>query len=198
MKIEYHFLLTFLVLVCSLVILYIKYDCNAYIKVFNTNDPRTDIRPIWLCPEENDKRSRIRQIYNKQKHHQSMGILDKWSITHITHGIFIFAILLYLNNYKKTVNIFYLTIIIEIIWELFENTPYIINKYRRSRTMYRDYSGDSIANMISDTIFSLFGVILAWYLPMYMIIFFTIFFEILTYVIIDDNIVINITSLLIA
>ena len=49
-----------------------------------------------------------------------------------------------------------------------------------------------------DTIFSLFGVILAWYLPMYMIIFFTIFFEILTYVIIDDNIVINITSLLIA
>ncbi len=64
--------------------------------------------------------------------------------------------------------------------------------------MYRDYSGDSIANMISDTIFSLFGVILAWYLPMYMIIFFTIFFEILTYVIIDDNIVINIYSLLLA
>ena len=198
MKIEYHFLLTFLVLVCSLVILYIKYDCNAYIKVFNKNDPRTDNRPIWLCPKENDKRSRIQQIYNKQKRHESMGILDEWSITHITHGILIFAILLYLNNYKKTVNIFYLTIIIEIIWELFENTPYIINKYRRSRTMYRDYSGDSIANMISDTIFSLFGVILAWYLPMYMIIFFTIFFEILTYVIIDDNIVINITSLLIA
>ncbi len=198
MKIEYHFLLIFCVLILSLIVLYKISDCQDYIKVSNTKDPRVDIRPIWLCSDNNDKYSRIKQFYNKERRLQSMGILDKWSITHITHGILIFAILLYLNNYKKTVSLLYLTILIEILWEIFENTSIIINKYRRSRTMYRDYSGDSIANMISDTIFCLLGVALVWYLPIYTIIFVLIFFEILTYIMIDDNIIINIYSLLVA
>ena len=197
MKIEYHFLFTFLILVCCLVILYIKYDCNDTIKISNTNDPRVDDKPIWLCPKENDKWSRIKHIYYK-KPYQSMGILDKWSITHMTHGIIIFAILLYFNNYKKTVALIYLSMIIEIIWEWLENTPYIINKYRRSRTMYRDYSGDSVANMISDVIFTLIGIILSWYLPIYMIILCILLFELVTYFIIDDNILINIYSLVVA
>jgi hypothetical protein len=198
MKIEYHFILTFLILTLSLVVLYKVSDCQDYIQVANTNDPKVDRRPIWLCSDNNNKFSRITNFYNKERRLQSMGILDKWSITHITHGFLIFSILLYLNNYKKTVNLFYLTLFIEIVWEIFENTSIIINTYRRSRTMYRDYSGDSIANMISDTLFCLLGSAIAWYLPMYMIILAILFFEILSYIIIDDTILINIYSLLVA
>ena len=198
MKIEYHFVLTFVILTLSLVVLYKVSDCQDYIQVANTNDPRVDRRPIWLCPNNNNKFSRIRNFYNKEPRLQSMGILDKWSITHITHGTLILSILLYLSNYKKTAYLFYLTLFIEIVWEIFENTSIIINKYRRSRTMYRDYSGDSIANMISDTLFCLLGIALVWHLPTYMIILTTIFLEILTYIMIDDNIIINIYSLLVA
>ena len=124
-----------------------------------------------------------------------MGILDKWSLTHSTHGVAIFVAI---NNYKKTLLLFYLTLATEILWEIFENTPYIINKYRRSQVaMYRDYIGDSVANMVSDTIFTLFGLIIAWYLPFRMNIVFLIFLEILTYVTMGDNLIINIYVLFI-
>jgi len=198
MKIEYHFLLIFIVLTVSLVIIHLFSDCKDSIKVANTSDPRVDIRPLWLCHDEKDKSSRLTKIYSKERHLQSMGILDKWSVTHITHGVLIYPILLFLNNNKKSVSLLYWTILIEIIWEIFENTAFIINKYRRSRTLYRDYSGDSIANMISDTLFTLLGVAIVWNLPYNMMLMIFVFLEILTYILIDDNILINIYSLTVA
>ena len=70
MKAETHFLLIFLVLSLYIVILYFISDCNDYIKVFNTKDPRVDNRPIWKCIDENDKTSRLTNIYNTEKHLQ--------------------------------------------------------------------------------------------------------------------------------
>ena len=145
MKVEIHFLLIFIILILSLVILYFISDCNDYIKVFNTKDPRVDNRPIWKCIDENDKTSRLTNIYNTEKHLQSMGILDMWSFTHITHGLFIFAILLYLNNNQRNITLVYLSLLIEIIWEILENTPYIINSYRRSRSIYKVKRGDMMS-----------------------------------------------------
>lgn len=198
MKIESHFLLIFIVLIFSLVIIHLVSDCNDSLKVANTNDPRVDFRPLWLCSDEKDKSSRLTKIYSKEKHLQSMGVLDIWSITHITHGVLIYALLLFLNKNKRSVSLLYWTILIEIIWEIFENSAFIINKYRRSRTMYRDYSGDSIANMISDTLFALLGVIIVWNLPVNMMLVVFILLEILSYILIDDNILINIYSLTVA
>ena len=196
MKVETHFLLIFFVLSLYIVILYFIYNCNDYIKVFNTNDTRVDNRPIWKCLDENDKTSRLTNIYNTEKHLESMGILDKWSFTHITHGLFIFAVLLYLNGGTRNITLVYLTLFIEIIWEILENTPYIINSYRRSRSIYKEYIGDSIANIISDTIFCLFGIIIAWYLPINSILILTVIIEFVSYLIIDDNVIINVYSLL--
>ena len=104
----------------------------------------------------------------------------------------------YFNNYKKSISLLYGVILIEILWEIFENTAFIINKYRRSRTLYRDYSGDSIANMVSDTLFTLLGVALVWNLPFRMILPTFILLEVLTYILINDTILINIYSLTVA
>jgi hypothetical protein len=198
MKVEYHFLLIACVLILSIVILYFVSDCKSVLRVANTNDPRVDLRPIWLCHDENDKSSRIKKLYSKERKLQSMGILDKWSITHVTHGVMFYGILLYLNNYKKSISLLYGVILIEILWEIFENTAFIINKYRRSRTLYRDYSGDSIANMVSDTLFTLLGLALVWHLPFKMIFPAFVLLELLTYILIDDTILINIYSLTVA
>jgi len=195
MKIIYHFIITLLFFISLLLFLY-SFDCSATIQVTNTNDPRIDKKPIWLCSKKRSKWSRITKLYNKEKRLQSMGILDKWSITHITHGVGIFLILLYLNNYKKTPTLFYIAILIEILWEIFENTPYIINKYRRSNVeIYRDYIGDSVANMVSDTLFTVIGIIMAWYLSFFSIFLLFIGFEVISYVTVGDNLVINIFTL---
>ena len=63
--------------------------------------------------------------------------------------------MLNLNNIKG----FLLSIIIEIIWEILENTPYIINKYRE-KPEYIGYKGDSIINSIGDT----FSMIIGFYI----------------------------------
>ena len=63
--------------------------------------------------------------------------------------------------------------------------------------MYRDYIGDSVANMIGDTIFALFGLTFAWYLPIKYNILLMIFLDISTYFIMGDNVLLNIYHLFI-
>ena len=59
----------------------------------------------------------------------SKNLIDIYSFSHISHGILFYLFF----NYLK-VDFFiglYLTIILEFLWEMFENTDYIINKYRK-------------------------------------------------------------------
>ncbi len=195
MKPAYHFLFQILFFVIILIYLYVKYDCDETLIMSDTNNPRIDERPIWLCPKKT-KISRLTHIYNQERKEQSMGIFDKFSATHLTHGFIFFWIFYKLNNNKKTICIIYLSILTEIIWEVFENTPFIIYQYRNANaSMYRNYIGDSIANIVSDIIFTIFGLIISWYLPGNMWIPIIILSEILTYYIISDNISKNIYNL---
>lgn len=195
MKPSHHFLFQILFFVTILVFIYVQYDCDATLIISNIGMKRIDERPLWLCPT-NDKISRLTHIYNQKRKEQSMGIFDKFSITHLTHGFIFFWIFYKLNNNKKTMCIVYLSILTEIIWELFENTPFIIYQYRNSYVSdYRDYIGDSVANIISDILFTIFGLIIAWYLPKHTWIPIIILSEIVTYLIVSDNISKNIYNL---
>ena len=55
----------------------------------DTNNPRIDERPIWLCPKKT-KISRLTHIYNQERKEQSMGIFDKFSVTHFNARFYIF------------------------------------------------------------------------------------------------------------
>ena len=109
-------------------------------------------RPIWYNPKkiislELDGADTSQQIF------------DIYSFSHITHGILLFYFFKYLNT--NVIHGLYLTILLELIWEIFENTPYIIKKYRQSPE-YKNYKGDSIVNIIGDTIFTILGYYLAY------------------------------------
>ena len=109
-------------------------------------------RPLWHHPKklinfELDGKGTSQQIF------------DIYSFSHITHGILFYFLLKYLNY--NTINGLYITIILEILWEIFENTPYIINKYRQKKA-FKNYKGDSIVNMIGDTIFTILGYYLSY------------------------------------
>ena len=70
----------------------------------------------------------------------SKELIDIYSFSHISHGILFYFIFQYFEiNFLKGL---YLTIILEFLWEIVENTDYIIKKYRKKYD--RDYDGDSI------------------------------------------------------
>ena len=97
----------------------------------------------------------------------SQTLIDRYSFSHITHGVLFYFIFQNISFTKKYSLI--LTIIFEILWEWFENTPYIINKYRKTPE-YNNYIGDSIINIIGDIIFTIIGFYIAKHIPLVSII----------------------------
>ena len=94
----------------------------------------------------------------------SQRLADAYSFSHIGHGIVFFAIL-WLTARKLPVGTRYLiAVLIEAGWELLENSPIIINRYREA-TMALGYAGDSIVNSLSDVVMMSVGFLLAWRLP---------------------------------
>jgi hypothetical protein len=52
--------------------------------------------------------------------------------------------------------------LVECFWEILENTPFIINKYREG-TIAFDYSGDSVLNSGFDIIFMSLGFLFTYF-----------------------------------
>jgi hypothetical protein len=92
----------------------------------------------------------------------SQTLIDRYSFSHITHGVLFYFIFENISFTKKHSLIF--TIIFELLWEWFENTPYTINKYRKNPE-YNDYIGDSIINVMGDVIFTIIGFYIAKQFP---------------------------------
>ena len=92
--------------------------------------------------------------------------LDFYTISHIFHGFFFLALLLLgWKTLRPTQPVPFLWLMVaatalEVGWEIFENTPFIINRYRATG-IGAGYFGDSILNSISDVLAMLFGFIVA-------------------------------------
>ena len=172
----YNIFLGFIVII---ILLYIFTDCNT--KFRNT--------PVWPCPYNN----RLKNIYidKPDDKYTSLSLFDIYSFTHISHGILLFYILYYLHDYKKYNSMIYYALFYEIMWEIIENTPYIINRYRKASNLSRDYPGDSIINIIGDIISMSIGFIITWYYPKYGILF-LLLNEFALYYYIKDNLITNV------
>ena len=94
----------------------------------------------------------------------SKQVFDIYSFSHITHGILFYFLIKHLNLFHGATTGLRVTIILETLWEIFENTPFIINKYRQKKA-YKNYKGDSIVNMIGDIIFTIVGYYFAYKSP---------------------------------
>ena len=90
----------------------------------------------------------------------------------------------------------YIALLFETSWEIIENTPMIINKYRKENKNSRDYPGDSIINSIGDIISMTIGFYLCWYNPNYGFIF-LLLNEIGLYYYMNDNLLTNIYQIFI-
>jgi hypothetical protein len=84
---------------------------------------------------------------------------------------------------------------IEVAWEVVENTPFVIDRYRAA-TISLDYYGDTALNSVCDSIACLAGFAAARRLPVAATILLALAFEALTLCWIRDNLTLNVIMLL--
>ena len=87
-----------------------------------------------------------------------------------------------------------LAVLIEGGWELLENSPIIIDRYRAA-TIAIGYSGDSILNSMSDIVMMMTGFAIARRMPVWGTIVLALFFELLALAVIRDNLTLNVLML---
>lgn len=85
---------------------------------------------------------------------------DAYSFSHIIHGMLFYGFL-WLAGRRLPVNVrFLVALLFEAGWELLENSPFIINRYREA-TISLGYVGDSVLNSVSDVGMMAIGFLVA-------------------------------------
>jgi hypothetical protein len=121
--------------------------------------------------------------------------LSDWSTpSHIIHGFLFYGLGWLLLRRAPLSARLSLAVLIEAAWEIAENSPLVIDRYRTA-TMALGYSGDSILNSGMDTIFMALGFLFAARMPVWVTVALAIAFELLTLVIIRDNLTLNVLML---
>ncbi|MEP1931440.1 MAG: DUF2585 family protein [Roseibium sp.] len=124
----------------------------------------------------------------------SQHIADWYVPSHIIHG-FLFYWLLWIFFKHRTVGVRALgAIFMEATWEVAENSPWIIDRYREA-TIAVGYTGDSVLNSVFDILWMLAGFFFAWRMPVWVTVLVAIFFELLALWAIRDNLTLNVVML---
>ena len=90
----------------------------------------------------------------------SQQLLDPYSLTHVLHGFLFFWLIALLFKRMPRAWQFWLALLLESAWEVFENTSFVINKYR-TETAALGYQGDTIVNSLGDLTCALIGFVVA-------------------------------------
>ena len=124
----------------------------------------------------------------------SQHLSDWYSFTHISHGLVFYALTMLAAPRAPLWTRVAATLVIEVGWELTENSPLIIDRYRQS-ALAQGYVGDSVLNSVSDTVFCLFGFTLAGLLPVRGSVALFVVSECALAFLIHDNLVLNVWQL---
>ncbi len=124
----------------------------------------------------------------------SQHIFDWYTPSHVIHGILLYAVLRFVFPNMPVPQRFLIALGIEIAWEILENTPLVIERYR-SGTISLGYHGDSIVNSISDSLAMSAGFALASMLPVALSVLLVVGLELFVLYFVRDNLALNILML---
>lgn len=130
----------------------------------------------------------------------SQHIADWYTFSHIIHGLlfYFFAHVLWRRwkvfGGRPAIWALPIAVAFEGFWELLENSPLIIERYR-SVTVSLTYNGDSVLNSMADIGWMTFGFLLASRLPVKASVALALAFELFTLVMIRDNLTLNVLML---
>ena len=125
----------------------------------------------------------------------SQMLADLYSASHILHGLLFYAALWLVARRWPVERRFLVALIVEIAWEIAENTPMVIDRYRAT-TAALGYTGDSVINSVSDIAMMAVGFLAARRLPVWASIALLLALELIPLLVIRDNLTLNVWMLL--
>jgi len=125
----------------------------------------------------------------------SQMLADWYSLSHVVHGLLFYAALWLVARRWPVERRFLVAVVIEAAWEITENTPMVIDRYRTA-TAALGYTGDSVINSLSDIAMMAVGFLAARKLPPWIAIALLVALELLPLAVIRDNLTLNVWMLL--
>lgn len=126
---------------------------------------------------------------------QSQMLADWYSPSHIVHGILFYAFLWMFARRWPVERRFLVALIVEAAWEVVENTPTVIDRYREA-TAALGYTGDSVLNSLSDVAMMALGFLAARKMPIWASVLLLLALELVPLLVIRDNLTLNVWMLL--
>lgn len=127
--------------------------------------------------------------------HNSQHVLDPYTFTHVLHGALYYAVLRLLLGSRWPPLRALVAVMVEVGWEVAENTNTVIEAYRES-TISLNYYGDSIMNSVGDVIAFALGYTAAMRLPVWLSVLAFLTVEAALLLTIRDSLLLNIVMLL--
>jgi hypothetical protein len=125
----------------------------------------------------------------------SQHLTDWYTYTHVIHGFAFYFLLWLIAPSMEFAPRLVLAIGLESAWEIIENTPFVVDRYRQS-ALARGYFGDSVVNSIFDTIAAAFGFALARLLTTWQSMVLIVTIELVLGYMIRDNLTLNMLQLI--
>ena len=125
----------------------------------------------------------------------SQMLADWYSLSHIVHGLLFYAALWLVARRLRAEWRFLIALTVEASWEVVENTPFVIDRYRAT-TAALGYTGDSVINSLSDILMMALGFLVARKLPIWGSVLLMVALEAIPLFVIRDNLVLNIWTLI--
>jgi Protein of unknown function (DUF2585) len=125
----------------------------------------------------------------------SQRLADPYSFSHIVHGIVFYAMLWLVARKLPVRHRLLIALALEAGWEMLENSPLIINRYREA-TISLGYVGDSVLNSLSDVLMMTIGFLFASRVPARVSVAAVILMEIGCALWVRDNLTLNIIMLI--
>lgn len=148
---------------------------------------------VWWC-ECGSPALWSRDIWSS---HNSQHLLDPYSFTHFLHGlVFYFLLWAALRRVAPVATRGALALVIEALWEMVENTDFLIERYRQS-TISLDYYGDCVLNSLGDLLACGLGYLVAAWIPTWASVALFVLIEGVLLAWIRDSLILNVWMLLV-